>query len=399
MTYNSLLEAFDSLNIRKHEDPQSLSGDERQDWKTLRNQIEHILFQQSPEPEADRREFIRVPSTFSARYWTSHELKDRYIPVMGEGGLFISTISPLPVGEKIDIEIVLAEKRFSFNVTGEVVWINTGKRLEKQGMGIKFIDLSYDQKATIYNLVNDCVRGRLLERRQYSRLDSQLAVQFLSQEGSFELPTADLSADGMFVASEVLLDEGERLKATLQVPGTSDPVRIVAKVIRSEETPAPGLPVGIGLHFLMIDEKGKQAILDYMVKKVANPQDKSKSVDEHRFHPRIKRRIKVKYTSADQAGTSYCRDISRNGVFIQTHEPPVIDSNLAVTIEHPTTRQLLPLSGKIVRVVHPDPSRPHVMPGAGVIFSKISETKEKILTEFLKEFVLLEGPPTHPGKN
>ncbi|MBW1872010.1 MAG: hypothetical protein JRJ19_08105, partial [Deltaproteobacteria bacterium] len=128
MTYNSLLEAFNSLNLRKHEDPQSLSANERQDWKTLRNEIEHVLFQQSPDLEADRREFIRAPSTLSARYWTSNEFKDRYIPVMGEGGLFISTINPLPVGEKIDIEIVLAKKRFAFVVKGEVVWINQGKR-------------------------------------------------------------------------------------------------------------------------------------------------------------------------------------------------------------------------------------------------------------------------------
>ena len=72
----------------------------------MRCEIESELFSVEQEPGSDRRKFIRVPVTLEVRYWSRNELKDRYIPVLGEGGLFVATVDPLAVGTQLDLELV-----------------------------------------------------------------------------------------------------------------------------------------------------------------------------------------------------------------------------------------------------------------------------------------------------
>lgn len=398
MSFSNLLEAFEPLHARKLENPESLDEDEQRTWRALRRQIDEALFHFAPGPGAERREHLRAPVALSARYWTADELKDRYIPVLGEGGLFISTVEPLAVGTELDLEIDLAEKHFSFWVRGEVVWSNGGADAARPGMGIKFIDLDYDQKVILYNLVADSVREHLLERRQYTRLDSRLHARFCEDGGEYSLHTADLSVGGMFIASDHLVEPGERFRVLLEVPGRDEPVRVSAEVIRNVDTASPGQPAGFGLDFRMIDEDGKKALLDHMVERATGSGRPAKPNGEQRARPRIKRRIKMMVRHQNGWGTTYCRDISSAGVFIRTHEPPPAGSEVEVDIEHPGSRRHLKLRGKVVRLVQPDPARPHQVPGAGVRFYPPGAGKQRLLEEFLKEFILLEGtgPDSQP---
>lgn len=396
MTFSNLLEAFEPLHARRRENPESLDEDEERTWRALRRQIDEALFQRVLENGAERREHLRVPVALTARYWTADELKDRYIPVLGEGGLFVSTVEPLPRGAEIDLEIVLAEKNFSFRVRGEVVWSNREEKRGTPGMGIQFTGLDYEQKEILYHLVSDSVREQLLERRQYTRLDSHLPARFVEAGGEYTLSTADLSVGGMFIASDHLIEEGERFRVVLEVPGHHEPVRLAAGVIRNVDRASPGQPAGFGLAFRMIDEQGKQALLDYMLERVAGNDTPAQAGNGERAYPRVKRRIKMLVRHGGGWFYTYCRDISSGGVFIRTHEPPPAGTGVELDIEHPGTGQHLKLQGEVVRRVHPEPGFPHQVAGAGIRFRPAGAERTRALEEFLKEFILMEGS-THPG--
>lgn len=391
MTGTGLLREFEQLNEKKRADQDGLSTEESARWRELRNQIERALYQVVPHPLAERRESLRVPVLLSARYWTRDELKDRYIPSLGDGGLFISCPDPLPVGTKFDLVIGLISTDFQIQVIGEVAWVDLGESSARRGMGIRFADLTYEQKAAIYNLVNDSVRGALLERRKHTRLDSRLPVKVLFPEKKLEAVTTDLSISGLFVQTEYPALIGEWVKVMLDLPGQPRPFRAIAQVVRVVDLPVEGPEEGFGLSFIMMIPEGEQALKGYMLERVEGQHAPEEDEPRYRLQPRIKRRIPVNYQHEKGGSMSYCRDLSQSGIFIQTHEPPPVGAAVDVSLRHPNTLQFLPLSGNVVRVVGPDPDNPYQIPGAGVAFSPADETQKSCLREFLKEFVLLSS--------
>ena len=391
MTGTGLLREFEKLNEIKRADTDGLSTEESARWRELRNQIERALFQFIPHPQAERRESLRVPVLLSARYWTRNELKDRYIPSLGDGGLFISCPDPLPVGTKFDLVIGLISTDFQIQVLGEVTWVDMGESSARRGMGVKFADMTYEQKAAVYNLVNDSVRGALLERRQHTRLDSRLPIKVMFAEKTIESATCDLSVGGVFVGTDYPALIGEWVKVLLDLPGQPEPFRAIAQVVRVVDLPVEGPEEGFGLSFVMLITEGKELLKDYMLQRVEGQHVPDEEEPKFRLQPRIKRRIPVNYHHEKGGSMSYCRDLSQSGIFIQTHEPPPVGASVDVSLRHPTTPQFLPLSGNVVRVVGPNPDNPYQLPGAGVAFNPANDTQRSSLREFLKEFVLLSS--------
>jgi len=392
MPTTSLLQAFEQLAARKRAG-EDLGPEDRERWRCVRGELEGVLFHGPADPNADRREHLRVPVAMRVRYWSADELRDRYVRVLGEGGLFVATDEPLPVGSPVELEIDLVRRGLRLELKGEVASVQSDGDPTQRGMGVRFVDLTWEQKTVLYDLVDDSLRQSLLERRRYTRLDSRLQARFLWSEGSFILPTADLSPNGLFVATEHLMLPGERAKLLLLVPGRENPVRAVSEVIRVVEAPLPGLPTGLGLRFVMIDPAGRRAILDYMVDRVLNRFGPVDPRAEARAQPRLKRRIPVRYTIAEQEGRTYTRDLSGNGIFLQSYEPPAVGTEVQLVLQHPDNGQRLPLDGRVVRVVSHDPHQPHRVPGAGVRYAVLSPEQRERLSEFMREFILLESEP------
>ena len=92
------------------------------------------------------------------RYWTQirQKVTERYISVLGEGGLFVNTRDLLPVGYSLLLDFVLEQRMSQFEVfKGEVVRVNKCVDQTERGMGIKFIDMTYENKRIVYSLVDD----------------------------------------------------------------------------------------------------------------------------------------------------------------------------------------------------------------------------------------------------
>ncbi len=381
----SLLEAFDGLNERKRQDPDSLSKLEKARWRMMRCQIEEALFQQTRDPAKDTREFLRVPLSMKVHCEYNGKTSERYLTVLGEGGLFVSTTEPAPKGTILMLEGLPVGGGEPFRVKGEVVWSNVKGPEEQHGMGVKFIDLSQDQKERIYTLVDDTVRQGLLERRRYARIDTRLDLNLEHGLRTIKLQTHDLSLGGLFAACDLPVQVGSKLRFELRVPGGLPAVKGIARAVHLAEKISQGQRKGVGVAFMELGLENKGIIRNYMAKRVTG--EIRHAADEPRRHARLMRRIKLRFQAVNGFGTTDARDISGGGVFMQSRQPPPLGSRVELGLIDPATLKTLDLAGKVVRVLQADPQSPHSVPGVGLAFEEVSQIKQEQLDEFLRNLV------------
>jgi uncharacterized protein (TIGR02266 family) len=161
MDYTDLLEAFLSLDHARCNDPESLTPSEMKRWHQLRVDIENALRKGVPEGVQNTREHLRVPVSMAARCKMEQDLWDRRISELGEGGLFVATDDPLPVGSFVDLEIVVADSGKTLDIKGEVVWTCKEQDAARTGMGIKFVGLTPKQRDAVQQLVYDRLQEAL----------------------------------------------------------------------------------------------------------------------------------------------------------------------------------------------------------------------------------------------
>ena len=100
----------------------------------------------------------------------------RYLPELGEGGIFFPTRRPLAIGENVVVAVRLGRRRSPTLIRGQVAWRRPGKHSTKvkAGIGIQF--LTSDAQARDYLL--GVARGDSAEMvaRRHQRLPVELPV-------------------------------------------------------------------------------------------------------------------------------------------------------------------------------------------------------------------------------
>jgi len=77
--------------------------------------------------------------------------------------------------------------------------------------------------------------------------------------GSVELPVLDVGPEGIFLRSDLLLEEGQRYALRFRLPGSTAPLRARAEVVRAQSVVRDPLSgslhcPGIALRFLEMDK-------------------------------------------------------------------------------------------------------------------------------------------------
>ncbi len=105
--------------------------------------------------ERDKRRFKRVKHVFRVDYSTPEALFNEFADDISEGGLFIKTKTPLPIGSEIILEFVLPLLEEPIRVRGRVEWHTELPWVRKRipGMGVSFQDLSPADKEKINEVV------------------------------------------------------------------------------------------------------------------------------------------------------------------------------------------------------------------------------------------------------
>ena len=73
--------------------------------------------------------------------------------------------------------------------------------------------------------------------------------------------SADVSAGGAFLKSDLLLEQGEPLSLEFHLEGRMSPIRAQARVVWVRRFPEGSEPAGMGVEFVNINEDDRGALL------------------------------------------------------------------------------------------------------------------------------------------
>jgi uncharacterized protein (TIGR02266 family) len=96
--------------------------------------------------EAPRcRAYLRFPLEIAVDFESEHNFYFGITGDISEGGLFVSTYVPPPLGDKVTMEITLPGQTESFTVTGVVRWLRDLRAVGDgmpSGFGMEWVALS-----------------------------------------------------------------------------------------------------------------------------------------------------------------------------------------------------------------------------------------------------------------
>jgi|MudIll2142460700_1097286.scaffolds.fasta_scaffold238910_2 uncharacterized protein (TIGR02266 family) len=112
---------------------------------------------------AERRADPRADVNLEVRYRSTHDFMLAYAKNISGGGICIRTAKPLPLNSEVQLRFSLPGFPTPFEVKGLVVWTNPfgGQTAFPTGMGIKFLEMSPDDK----KVIDDFVRAELAKSR------------------------------------------------------------------------------------------------------------------------------------------------------------------------------------------------------------------------------------------
>ena len=117
-----------------------LSVKQLERWSELRRRLERELSQRSRSEGAERRDSIRVPTRLNCAFESIGSLQKAVITDFSRTGMFINTSSPLPIGSKLLLHILIEETGSEIEVPATVATNNVGPSfdLKRKGMGVRF---------------------------------------------------------------------------------------------------------------------------------------------------------------------------------------------------------------------------------------------------------------------
>ncbi len=89
----------------------------------------------------ERRRFGRYPCRLRVRFGSARHLREQAITNIGDGGVFVETLYPLPIGAAVDLEMLVGEDPSPLKVRGEVIWVRNPSEGGTPGMGIRFLEM------------------------------------------------------------------------------------------------------------------------------------------------------------------------------------------------------------------------------------------------------------------
>ncbi len=124
--------------------------------------IDHIQASGEKSNAAEPRSQPRVSLFVKARHSTADGKRvESRATGIGEGGLFIETQTPLPVGTEVAIEFALPDRPSEWlEAKGRVIWIcpKPDQYTSSPGMGVRFTQVSAVARERVLELVNSLKR-------------------------------------------------------------------------------------------------------------------------------------------------------------------------------------------------------------------------------------------------
>jgi uncharacterized protein (TIGR02266 family) len=107
----------------------------------------------------ERRRADRADLTIRVEYSTVDQIFSEFTRDINEGGLFIETDDPRPVGTEVSMQFTLPCAEIEVNTVGLVVRTSDGTEGRPAGMGVEFDDLTGEARSQINEIVQTLRTG------------------------------------------------------------------------------------------------------------------------------------------------------------------------------------------------------------------------------------------------
>ena len=151
-------------------------------------------------------------------------------------------------------------------------------------------------------------------------------VRYVSEGVAVQTTSRELSALGIAVRSLAPPQVGARVSMALYLPNTSVPEVAIGRVARAES----GSPreSGFWADFIVVDPQARMRISHLL-------SDRDQGSNNQRGFPRHEVTLAVKFRTARDFVLEHATNISRGGMFIQTDDPPPLDTTVQVELTVP----------------------------------------------------------------
>ncbi len=136
---------------------EGLTPPEQDRWFALKGVIEQEVFPDSAPPPSSRRDSLRVPTAIDVTFEDARGFEKAYLRNISEGGVYLETSRPLPMGTRFDLSIRIADSGEQVRLRVEVVWVNANPSPSsglQPGVGVAWLDLPADDKVAIKAIVH-----------------------------------------------------------------------------------------------------------------------------------------------------------------------------------------------------------------------------------------------------
>lgn len=125
----------------------------------------HIALQKCQQNREGMRKHLRATINRKVSYTFNNQQYDTLAVTLSEGGIFLHTFKPLPIGSRIDVDVPLGKKE-SMLLCGEVIYTmdtSRGKFTLPSGMAVRFDTCTPDLHQRLRDEVRDILAGDILE--------------------------------------------------------------------------------------------------------------------------------------------------------------------------------------------------------------------------------------------
>jgi uncharacterized protein (TIGR02266 family) len=202
-------------------------------------------------------------------------------------------------------------------------------------------------------------------------------VRYVSEGMAVQSTSRQLSPLGIDVRSLSPPRVGSRVSMALYLPHTAVPEVAIGRVSRA----ISGVPgeAGFWADFLVVDPQARLRISNLL-----SERDETDSVN-HRGFPRHPVKLAVRFRSSREFVLEHASNISRGGIFIETDDPPPLDTAVQVEVQLPDDPTPVTTNGI---VVHRQLAVGGKAPGAGVQFVDSNDVFRERLDRYMDSLLM-----------
>jgi type IV pilus assembly protein PilZ len=201
-------------------------------------------------------------------------------------------------------------------------------------------------------------------------------VRYVSEGVAVQSTSRELSPLGISVRSLAPPQVGARVSMALYLPNTSVPEVAIGRVARAKS----GLPgeAGFWADFIVVDPQARMRISHLL-----SDRDQEDGTNKRGF-ARHDVTLAVRFRTARDFVLEHASNISRGGIFIETDDPPPLDTVVQVELQLPDDPTPVNTSGI---VVHRQLAVGGKAPGVGVQFVDASDSFRERIDRYMESLV------------